>query len=314
MSKGRNDPHAPSEGSAVDSFMRQAAVFTEPSYGDVASLVPLQAGEVVGDRFRIEGLAGSGGMASIYRAADVATGLHAAVKVIGRQSGTGRERFMREAAVLAQLSHPYIVRYLAHGITTHGLPFLAMDWLEGEDLAARLGRSGLGVDESLTLIRRAAEGLAVAHDCGVVHRDIKPSNLFLVHGEPASVKVIDFGVAHIDAGAGALTRSGALLGTVSYMAPEQVTEAANIDARADVYALGCVLFECLTGRPPFVGRSPSLVARILREKAPRPSELRAHLDADIDALIERMLAKQRSERPRDAAELLRALDGLDVTG
>ena len=185
----------------------------------------------------MEARAGSGGMGTVYRARDRSTHAYAALKIMGKLHRSGPERFAREARVLAELSHPAIVRYLAHGIAPNGLPFLAMDWLEGEDLAARLGRSGLAVAESVSLVRRACEGLVAAHGKGVVHRDVKPSNLFLVGGNPGSCKVIDFGVARFEEGARTLTRPGTALGTVGYMAPEQALEARDVDARADVYAL-----------------------------------------------------------------------------
>lgn len=295
---------------SADSFLREAAAISEPAASEALPVVPLEVGVLLGERFRVERLAGSGGMGAVYRAADLATGLHAAIKVLGKRTGSARERFSREAIVLAELSHPCIVRYIAHGTTPQGLPFLAMDWLEGEDLSKRLARSGLGPQDSLSLVRRASEGLAVAHARGIVHRDVKPSNLFLCDGDPASAKVIDFGVARIEMGAAVLTRPGTSLGTAGYMAPEQAAEAADVDARADVYALGCVLFECLTGRAPFVGKGGGLVYKVLREKAPRPSSLRAELSDEIDALVGRLLAKDRAERPKDAAELLRAMGAI----
>jgi serine/threonine protein kinase len=313
----KNDRAAPpgedDRADSVDSFLREAAAITDPPESELPAPALLEAGDLVGDRFLIGHLAGSGGMGAVYRARDLGAGAgnaDVAIKVVAKQSGSGHQRFLREAAVLAELSHPAIVRYVARGTTPHGLPFLAMDWLEGEDLSQRLARSPLSLDESLTLVRRAAEGLAVAHARGVVHRDIKPSNLFLVGGEPERVKVIDFGIARVEVGAHALTRPGASLGTAGYMAPEQATEAADVDARADVYGLGCVLFECLTGQPPFRGRPASLLVKVLRDKPPRPSDLRAGLTADIDALVARLLAKDRSERPADASDLLRALEAV----
>jgi serine/threonine protein kinase len=291
-----------------DSFLREAAAVSEPHSIDMAAAFALEPRYVIADRFRIERRAGRGGMGAIYKAEDLQTGGHVAVKIVARQSGSARERFQREAVLLAELVHPRIVRYVAHGATPAGMPFIAMDWLDGEDLAERLAHGCLDVTESLALVRRASEGLAVAHGRGVVHRDIKPSNLFLVKGDPASVKVIDFGVARIDTVGTALTRPGSSLGTAGYMAPEQAAEAGDVDARADVYGLGCVLFECLTGRPPFVGRPASLLVKVLREKAPRPSELRAGISAEVDALVGRLLAKDRAERPGDAAELVRTID------
>jgi serine/threonine protein kinase len=199
---------------------------------------------------------------------------------------------------------------VAHGLTAQGVPFLAMDWLDGEDLACRLARTALSVEDSFRLVRHASEGLAAAHERGVIHRDIKPSNLFLVGGDPAEVKVIDFGVARLEGGAAALTRSGTSLGTVGYMAPEQAADASDVDARADVYSLGCVLFECLTGRAPFVGGSAALVAKVLREPAPRPSALRPELSDEVDAFLRGVLAKNREDRPMGARELARRIDAI----
>jgi serine/threonine protein kinase len=296
---------------SVDSFLREAAAISEPEAGELPA-GRLEAGQIVGERFRIERLAGAGGMGAVYRAEDLTTGDRAAVKVIGVQSPSAGERFFREGVVLSELSHPCIVRYVAHGLTPQGLPFLAMDWLEGEDLCARLARSALDARESFALARRVSEGLAVAHARGVVHRDIKPSNLFLVGAHPAATKIIDFGVARLEVGSTTLTRPGTSLGTAGYMAPEQAMEATDVDARADFFALGCVLYECLTGRPAFVGRSAAVLVKVLREQPPKPSELRPKLGQGVDALVARLLAKDREARPQDAAEVLRALEALDA--
>jgi eukaryotic-like serine/threonine-protein kinase len=294
-------------GETTDSFLRDVAAVTEaPSVA--FPVLPFEAGQTVAGRFVIERRAGGGGMGTVYRALDLSTGKAAAVKVIATQSRSVAQRFRREAVVLAELRHPRIVRYLSHGLTVDGLPFLAMDWLEGEDLSVRLARSGFDARESLSLVRRASEGLAVAHAQGVVHRDVKPSNLFLVDCDPTQIQVIDFGVAHVDQGTGAFTRPGTVIGTAGYMAPEQVTGATDVDARADVYSLGCVLFECLTGRPPWVGGFGALLVQVLREEPPRPSTLRPDLSEEADLLLARLLAKDRERRPRDAGHLLGVLD------
>jgi serine/threonine protein kinase len=297
-------------GDSADSFLQQAAQIFEPAWDETGALIPLEPGEVVGDRFRIEVLAGSGGMGAVYRTEDLVAGGKAAVKILAVPSPSIGKRLLREAAVLAELSHPCVVRYLAHGTTSRDLPFLAMDWLEGEDLARRLARAPVAVEDAMSIVRRACQGLSAAHARGIVHRDIKPSNLFLVGGEPAAAKVIDFGVARMEAGTGTLTRPGTFIGTAGYMAPEQAAEATDVDARADVYSLGCVLFECLTGRPPFVGRPAVLLVKVLQVKAPRASSVRRDLSGAVDSLLARLLAKNREERPRDAFELLRAIDAL----
>jgi serine/threonine protein kinase len=249
-------------------------------------------------------------MGAVYQAGDRATGGTVAVKVMARQHASFRERFQREADVLADLAHPCVVRYVAHGMTDHGQPFLAMDWLEGEDLAGRLARAPLGEAEAFAVLRRACEGLAVAHAKGIVHRDIKPSNLFLVGGQAAATKVIDFGVARLEGGAAALTRPGASLGTAGYMAPEQAMEAADVDARADVFALGCVLYECLTGQPAFGGRPALVLVKLIGETPRAPSTLKPGLSPAVDAFVASLLAKNRDARPRDAADVLARLASL----
>jgi len=298
-----------SDVSAVDSFLREVAAVSEPEGGERPTL-RLSAGDVLSERFVVERLAGSGGMGAVYRATDRSTGAPVAVKVMARHSVQDSARFAREAIVLAELSHPAIVRYIDHG-TSGDTPFLVMEWLEGEDLSRHLARSGLGADESLGLVRRACEGMAMAHARGVVHRDLKPSNLFLVGGNALSTKVVDFGVARVDVGAQTLTRAGTVLGTIGYMAPEQAMSAMDVDDRADIFALGCVLFECLTGRPAFAGPQPAVaLMKLLQTQPPPVSQGRPGLPEALDRLVLRMLAKDRNDRPRDVAEVIRALDAL----
>ena len=159
-------------------------------------------GTVVAGRFAIDRLAGRGGMGTVYHAIDRVTGGEAAVKVLhDGASADSIERFAREVALLAELTHPGFVRYLAHGTTGEGPPFLAMEWLEGEDLATRLRRVGVGANDAVQLIARVARALGVAHARGVVHRDIKPNNLFLVGLELARVKILDLGIARVSGGA-----------------------------------------------------------------------------------------------------------------
>jgi tetratricopeptide (TPR) repeat protein len=295
---------------SVDSLLRDAVDISEPSGRVLMSCGPMP-GDVLSGRFVVECLTGSGGMGAIYRGKDLRTEQPVAIKVMASLGAGDANRFGQEAVVLADLSHASIVRYIAHGATPQGTPFLAMEWLEGEDLAERLARSPLTVEDSLSLVRRACEGLAVAHTRGIVHRDLKPSNLFLVDRDPASLKLIDFGIARMEARVQALTRTGVLLGTVGYMAPEQAMGASDLDARADVFALGCVLYECLTGRPAFRGQhAVAVLAKVLRDEPPRISEARPDLGVAFDALIGRLLAKDRRDRPTEASAVIRALDEL----
>ncbi|WP_437729428.1 protein kinase domain-containing protein [Sorangium sp. So ce861] len=223
-------------------------------------------------------------------------------------------RFAREARIVAELDHPGVVRCIAHDVTAAGQRWLAMEWLDGEDLSARLGRAGLSVDESVAAMVAAADALAAAHARGVVHRDIKPSNLFLVGGDPRRVKLLDFGIARLGGASRAFTQPGAILGTPGYMAPEQAAGEPT-DARTDVFSLGAVLFECLTGRPAFMGQNVmALLARLLLEEPPRVRELRGDIPPALDALVARMLAKDPAARPADAAAAAAALRDLGELG
>jgi tetratricopeptide (TPR) repeat protein len=267
-------------------------------------------GELLGSRFEIERSIGSGGMGTVFRARDPISGEMVAVKVISDERSQLAERFAREVKVLAELSHPGIVRYICHGVTSSGQRFLAMEWVDGEVLKTRLQRGPLTVSEAVTLATRVAEALGAAHARGVVHRDLKPSNLILPGGRVDQVKVLDFGIAQRE-GRTQLTQTGMMIGTPGYMAPEQARASGQIDARADVFALGCVLFQCLTGVPPFDGdTSAAILAKILFDTAPRVSELWPEVPKNLDALVGQMLAKEPALRPSDGANLAAALAAL----
>lgn len=270
----------------------------------------MEPGDLIGGRFAVEALAGEGGMGRVFRATDRLSGAIVAVKVL-RDSTVSRgdaDRFEREAELLADLAHPSIVRYVAHGTSQQGERYLAMEWLVGETLEERIAR-GLTLNDALTILRQAAIGLGSTHRKGIVHRDIKPSNLFLVEKRSNDLRLIDFGIARIRRGAH--TQIGAPMGTPSYMAPEQARGDAAISAAADVFSLGCVLFECLAGQPPFVGDHPlEVMSKILLERAPSVRTLNKAVAADLEALVRTMLAKEPGERPADGDAVLRALDAL----
>jgi serine/threonine protein kinase len=262
-------------------------------------LDPMHRGDLVAERFEIEHEGGSGGMGQIFRARDRSTGKAVAVKVqYEHLDRSASARFAREASVLAELSHPGIVRYVAHGQMPGGSPYLVMEWLEGEDLRIRLDRAPLTLTESVALGVRVAAALGAAHSRGVVHRDFKPSNVFLPHGRVDQAKVLDFGIAW-RAGNVDLTQTGRVVGTLGYMAPEQARSGSRIDARTDVFSLGCVLFRCLTGEAPFAGDSAmAVLAKILCDEAPRVSTLRRGVPPALDALLAQMLLKDADARPR----------------
>ncbi len=273
----------------------------------------VKTGDVLQDRFELESLAGAGGMGRVFRARDRVSGQLVALKLVPVQTEIEAMRFAREAKVLAALSHPGIVGYLAHGGATLGELYLAMEWLSGEDLASRLARGRLTVRESVTLARRVAEALGTAHAIGVVHRDLKPSNIFLVDGDVARPKILDFGIACLNDST-RVTGSKTIIGTPGYMAPEQARSSRDIDARVDVFALGSVLFECLTGTPAFQGHHVmAVLAKILFEESPRLRAVRSDVPRALDALCARMLAKDPEARPRDGSAVAEALATLDLS-
>jgi tetratricopeptide (TPR) repeat protein len=288
----------------------------------------MRPGTVIADRYTILRLAGSGGMGSVFQARDGQTGAMVALKVIRSDDPELTRRLLREARLLSELNHPNIVRYLGHGLTAAGEPYLTMEWLVGEDLAQRLKRGTLTVPETMAVARHLCTALAVAHRRGIVHRDVKPHNVVLlaadVDGEtnpsgltpdavaPMTLKLVDFGVAHL--GTGGFTGTGQALGTPGYMAPEQARGSAAIDARADLFAVGCVIFACLLQRAPFVGEhAQAILAKILFEEAPRLRDLRPDAPLDLDALVARLLAKDPAARPADADAVLALLGDEHLT-
>jgi non-specific serine/threonine protein kinase len=267
----------------------------------------MREGDIVASRYRVRRQAGAGGMGTVYEAFDTVEGAPVALKTWRAAPDTeprARSRMWREAHALAELRHPAIVRYVDHGTSPEHGPFLAMAWIAGETLADRLKTEGLRPAEALRLTVRLAEGLAAMHAAGVVHRDLKPSNVMLAGGEVGHAIIVDFGVARVArlADASASGERGGHLGTARYMAPEQVRNARTVDGRADVFALGCILFEALTGRPAFEGIDPVIVlARILFEALPVPSAVRPDLPASFDRLVLSMLARELDQRPSAAA-------------
>ncbi len=260
----------------------------------------MHAGFVVADRFEIEARAGVGGMATVWRARDRSTGETVALKLLGELAE--HERFVREAELLAHLDHPNIVRYIAHGELSDGGAFLAMEWLEGESLAERLRRESLGVADALVLCARVGRALGYAHSRGVIHRDVKPSNVMLPSDDFDEARVLDFGIARQKVRRD-LTQTGMLVGTPGYMAPEQARGARDVDARADVFALGCLLYKTLTQRAPFAGNTVvAVLAKILLEEPTPVERLRPDVAPHVGRLIASLLAKDPLARPSDGME------------
>ena len=282
----------------------------EPGGAALARLTMLK-GEVISGRFEVEHLSGAGGMGQVYRARDLSTGEAVAIKVLYQVGALEIERFAREAELLATLRHPNIVRYIGGGAAPGGGPYLAMEWLEGEPLSERLKHVHLTLGESLALGVRVASALGAVHERMVVHRDLKPSNIFLRGGAVDDILLIDFGIAWRPDATQQLTLPGAMLGTPGYIAPEQAHGVPDIDARADVFSLGCVLFRCLSGRAPFDGNDAlAVLLKVAADEPPRLRELRPNVPPELDNLVARMLSKSRDDRPRNGVEVAHALQAI----
>jgi tetratricopeptide (TPR) repeat protein len=267
---------------------------------------------LVADRYRLDALAGTGGMGDVYRALDLETGTPCAVKLLqaSLQNDPGAAaRAATEVATLASIHHDAVVRYLAHGSGATG-PYLVMEWVEGDSLRARLDREGLTPSQALLMAARLVRALAVLHERDVVHRDVTPRNVMLEGGAPERAKLVDFGIARRAASPG-LTATGTILGTPRYMAPEQIMNARRVDGRADVFALGSVLFEALTGRKAFDGDDDvALLARMILEEAIEASAVRRELPRAVDEVVKRMLSRDPRRRPFAGESLALELDAV----
>jgi len=272
--------------------------------------VRLAPGTLVADRFEIENFAAQGGMGVVYRARDRTTSKPVALKLTlasSSESSTA-ERFSREMRLLASLEHPGIARYVSSGTGIGNQAYLAMEWLDGEDLAHLLERGALSLDDSVTLLESAARAASVAHAQGIIHRDIKPSNLFLRNGAVSDAVLLDFGVARRIETATLLTGARAVVGTPHYMAPEQAINAGQLTAAADVFSLGCIFYECLTGQQPFAAEHPvGVLARILYDHPEPIAIVKRSVPEAWSKFGMRLLAKEPSGRPANGAALLEEL-------
>jgi tetratricopeptide (TPR) repeat protein len=267
--------------------------------------------------YRIVEKLGEGGMGVVYAAEDLRLGRRVAIKFLSTTSNSQqvRARFLREARAISQLSHPHIATIYDYGETPDSQPYIVMEIVSGEDLSELLRGGALPVSRALEIVEAVAEALHEAHSQGIVHRDIKPSNVVI--NERGSVKVLDFGLAkqlpeslpqHSDQNAQTLlatnTRSNALVGTPLYMSPEQAT-AAPVDSRSDLFALGALLYECLTGQPAFSGANVlAIVAQVIHIDPPPPSNINPKISPELDRITLRALSKDLQQRYQSAREML----------
>lgn len=276
-----------------------------------------QVREVIEGRYALAELLGQGGFGEVWRAEDSRVGRQVAVKIGYPQTPEDTRRFEREASLAGNLAHPNIATIHDFGRTERegrDAVYLVMELLRGRSLADVLEAGVPPLADALEWAGRIADALGAAHAAGIVHRDVKPANVMVTDG--GVTKVLDFGIAKAGSGSGAvtttgLTATGMVIGSFPYMAPERWTGGANgvpVDGRADLYALGCVLMELLTGARPFAAREMhELLAQHLTTAPPAPSSLRAELPDALDSLVLELLAKDPADRPADAAEVSRRL-------
>lgn len=273
----------------------------------------LRIGELLDGKYRIEGLLGEGGMGAVWWAHHVQLDRPVAIKLLrpGPDRTTLSERLKIEARAAARLVHAAIVRVFDTDTSESGEPYIVMELLKGESLAALLNRGRLAGVHAVQLLLPIAEGLSLAHAQGVVHRDLKPHNVFLAEeGEKLQPKLLDFGIAKLavsPGNTGSLTETGITVGSPDYMSPEQARGLKDIDYRADVWALSVVLYEAVTGYVPFDGDNYNALMRAIVENEPRAIPLEDGVDAALAELIQWGLTKDREQRPQTVHELGREL-------
>jgi len=270
-----------------------------------------QLARALGSRYTVEREVAQGGMATVYLARDNEQGRQVAVKVMHPKvaDALGAERFLREMEIARTMIHPLIVPLTDSG-NTDGLLYYIMPFVEGESLFHRMGREKqIPWPEAVKITRDVAEALGYAHTRGVLHRDVKPENILLGGGRAL---VADFGLARAIGAADyqKLTQTGVIVGTIFYMSPEQLREDKDIDGRADIYSQGCILFEMLTGTPPYTGASlKDVVSKILRAEIPSAQVKVPGLPDAVDQALTRALAKGVSSRFATMEEFAAALPG-----
>ena len=289
----------------IEKLREEIAGVSDAPLTDFDAPEALRSGTSFAARYRIERPIGSGGMGMVYLAEDVELGERVAIKTLRSDllsaDETAMDRFRNEIRLARQISHRNIVRTHDFG-NAGGVFFVTMEFVEGTTLRAVLDSRGqLGAEATLAIARQLVDALECAHGEGIIHRDIKPQNLLI--DAAGTLKIMDFGVARLAERSSGLTQAGMVVGTPAYMAPEQLL-AESVDARSDLYSVGVVLYECLTGRPPFDAKSPiSLIAKVLNEDAKPPDVVKPEVPHAVSAIVMQLLAKHPDQRPQGASAL-----------
>lgn len=278
----------------------------------------LSAGQIIADKYRVDAVIGAGGMGVVVAATHIELGQRVAIKLLRDATSEALARFKREARLLVKLRSQHVARVFDVGALDDETPYIVMELLEGQDLSSLLtARGRLRVDEAVDYVLEAAEAVAEAHVLGMVHRDLKPANVFLARGPGGAetVKVLDFGVSKMldakmesEQTTGGLTNEGVALGSPGYMAPEQMTSSRDVDARADIYSLGAMLYRLVSGQNPYKGSSlVSVLAAMAIDPLPPLKTLVPDAPDGFAAAVERCLAQDRDQRWPTVAHLAHAL-------
>ncbi|HET9626358.1 MAG TPA: serine/threonine-protein kinase [Kofleriaceae bacterium] len=279
----------------------------------------VDVGSVIADTYQLEAVLGRGGMGAVFLASHRRlAGRRVAIKILHTELEDADivARFKREAEIAAKLNHPNIVGVIDYNVSPEGMPYLVLDYLEGETLAQKIARGPLPIDQVLSILRQVGSGLAAAHRAGIVHRDLKPQNIFLVPTEIDGriveiAKVLDFGISKIRGSQTVKTQEASLLGTPQYMAPEQATgQHSLIDERTDVFALGAIVYEMVSGTPAFSGASiPEVVFKVVYDQPAALASVAPHAPAAIVEAVARAMAKPQDERFATVTAFVEAVTG-----
>ncbi len=275
----------------------------------------LVRGTLLGGKYKLEGMLGQGGMGSVYQATNSAIGRKVAIKLLDPKLAGNTDfihRFQMEARAAALIGHPGIVDVLDMGETADGIPFIVMEYLEGVTLKSLMKHAGaMTAGQAVAVMVPVLDALTAAHAAGVIHRDLKPANIFVCLKPITAVKILDFGISKFSTGSSGITQTGTSMGTPAYMSPEQVRGEKTIGPRSDLYSMGAILYNLVSGHPPFDAESDlAVVAKVLTD-AHRPlAEIRPDLPPRLSTICDRLLEKPADKRPTDATQVRRALEGV----